>query len=121
MTADGQPLLSRDQLLAPRQPHHSAAAAEPLRLSCSAHCHVAAPPPFGQVVNTALDLDHDEAPVEIDATKSGKDDFLGLAFKLEEGRFGQLTCAGGFPRPRPRGPRVPRPAAESENETKVKR
>jgi len=42
-----------------------------------------------EVENTALDLAAEEAPVILSG--SDKDAFVGLAFKLEEGRFGQLT------------------------------
>ena len=42
-----------------------------------------------EVVNTALDLDKDEARVKLACARSGP--LVALAFKLEEGRFGQLT------------------------------
>mmetsp|Transcript_8784 Transcript_8784/g.18768 ORF Transcript_8784/g.18768 Transcript_8784/m.18768 type:complete len:784 (-) Transcript_8784:787-3138(-) len=42
-----------------------------------------------EVVNTALDVSKGEAPFALPCSPSGP--FVGLAFKLEEGRFGQLT------------------------------
>eukprot|EP00899_Mesostigma_viride_P018051 jgi/Mesvir1/26247/Mv05725-RA.1 len=42
-----------------------------------------------EVVNVALDLDKDEEPVQLKASADAP--FVGLAFKLDEGRFGQLT------------------------------
>lgn len=54
-------------------------------------------------VNIALDLEKNEEPVEL--TTNPDDPFVGLAFKLEDGRFGQLTymriyqgkvCKGDF-------------------------
>ncbi|KAF9412459.1 Elongation factor G, mitochondrial [Podila epigama] len=46
-------------------------------------------PSPNEVSNIALDIKNDEAKVEL--SSSAKDPFVGLAFKLEEGRFGQLT------------------------------
>ncbi|KAG0239466.1 Elongation factor G, mitochondrial [Actinomortierella wolfii] len=46
-------------------------------------------PSPSEVANVALDVKNDEAKVEL--SSSEKDPFVGLAFKLEEGRFGQLT------------------------------
>ncbi|KAI8142489.1 translation elongation factor G [Fennellomyces sp. T-0311] len=42
-----------------------------------------------QVTNTALDVAQEEKPVDLVPYSS--DPFVGLAFKLEEGRYGQLT------------------------------
>ena len=46
-------------------------------------------PAPNEVVNQALDMDHDEAPVQLasDADKP----LVALAFKLEDGQYGQLT------------------------------
>ena len=46
-------------------------------------------PAPSEVENTALDLKDSEAPVALSASAS--EPLVGLAFKLEEGRFGQLT------------------------------
>ncbi|CCK72645.1 Mef1p KNAG_0L00220 [Huiozyma naganishii CBS 8797] len=42
-----------------------------------------------EVLNTALDITHDEAKVNL--IPSMQQPFVGLAFKLEEGKYGQLT------------------------------
>jgi len=42
-----------------------------------------------EVANTAVDLDNDEAQVQLDTDPSGAT--VALAFKLEDGRYGQLT------------------------------
>ncbi|MFW5684285.1 MAG: elongation factor G [Spirochaetota bacterium] len=42
-----------------------------------------------QITNSALDLDHDEAPVELRADNDAKT--VALAFKLEDTNYGQLT------------------------------
>jgi elongation factor G len=46
-------------------------------------------PAPGDVANVGLDLDADEAPTPLPSTPSAP--LVALAFKLEEGRFGQLT------------------------------
>ena len=46
-------------------------------------------PDPSEKANRALDRIRDEAPVSL--TPYSKDPFVGLAFKLEEGRYGQLT------------------------------
>ncbi|KAF9572724.1 Elongation factor G, mitochondrial [Mortierella alpina] len=46
-------------------------------------------PSPNEVSNIALDIKNEEAKVEL--SSSEQDPFVGLAFKLEEGRFGQLT------------------------------
>ncbi|KAF9910672.1 Elongation factor G, mitochondrial [Linnemannia zychae] len=46
-------------------------------------------PSPNEVSNVALDIKNEEAKVELSSDE--KDPFVGLAFKLEEGRFGQLT------------------------------
>ena len=46
-------------------------------------------PAPGDVPNTALDLDQGEKPVDLPCDPEGP--LVALAFKLEEGRFGQLT------------------------------
>ena len=46
-------------------------------------------PDPSQKANTALDRNRDEAPVSL--LPYSKEPFVGLAFKLEEGRYGQLT------------------------------
>eukprot|EP00118_Oscarella_pearsei_P005919 m.27163 g.27163 ORF g.27163 m.27163 type:complete len:257 (+) comp29829_c0_seq6:31-801(+) len=48
------------------------------------------PNPF-QIENFALDPAHNEAKVLMDGTRDSANPFVGLAFKLEAGRFGQLT------------------------------
>lgn len=46
-------------------------------------------PDPSEVKNTALDLDNDEAPVEL--TTNPNDPCVSLGFKLEDGQYGQLT------------------------------
>ncbi|KAK5814703.1 translation elongation factor G [Linnemannia elongata] len=46
-------------------------------------------PSPNEVSNIALDIKNEESKVELSSDE--KDPFVGLAFKLEEGRFGQLT------------------------------
>lgn len=46
-------------------------------------------PSPNEVSNLALDIKNEEAKVELSSDEN--DPFVGLAFKLEEGRFGQLT------------------------------
>lgn len=46
-------------------------------------------PDPSEKANQALDQNRDEAPVSL--LPYSKEPFVGLAFKLEEGRFGQLT------------------------------
>ncbi|KAF9132698.1 Elongation factor G, mitochondrial [Mortierella sp. 14UC] len=46
-------------------------------------------PSPNEVSNVALDIKNEESKVELSSDE--KDPFVGLAFKLEEGRFGQLT------------------------------
>ncbi len=46
-------------------------------------------PAPGEVKNVALDMENDEAPVEL--TSNPDDPLVCLAFKLEDGRYGQLT------------------------------
>jgi elongation factor G len=46
-------------------------------------------PDPAEKANTALDRTRDEAPVSL--VPYSKEPFVGLAFKLEEGRYGQLT------------------------------
>lgn len=43
----------------------------------------------GDIENTALDLDHEEAPVVLDSNPEKP--IVALAFKLEDGQYGQLT------------------------------
>ncbi|XP_065887676.1 elongation factor G, mitochondrial-like [Dysidea avara] len=44
-----------------------------------------------EVPNYALDTDNNEEKVLLDPSRDGSQPFLGLAFKLEAGKFGQLT------------------------------
>ena len=46
-------------------------------------------PDPSEKANQALDLQKNEAPVSL--VPYSKEPFIGLAFKLEEGRYGQLT------------------------------
>jgi elongation factor G len=46
-------------------------------------------PDPSEKANTALDRTRDEAPISL--VPYSKEPFVGLAFKLEEGRYGQLT------------------------------
>ena len=46
-------------------------------------------PDPSEKANQALDRSRDEAPVSL--VPYSKEPFVGLAFKLEEGRYGQLT------------------------------
>eukprot|EP01052_Picozoa_sp_SAG31_P003404 SAG31_NODE_130_length_23424_cov_45.648802_16_plen_734_part_00 len=48
-------------------------------------------PQPGEVENVALNVDNSECEVVLDPNMFNADDFVGLAFKLEDGRFGQLT------------------------------
>jgi len=44
-----------------------------------------------EVENVALDTENNEAKIVLDPSGNPKDPFLGLAFKLEAGKYGQLT------------------------------
>lgn len=46
-------------------------------------------PSPGEVDNVALDVDDNEKPIDLKCSPDGP--LVALAFKLEEGRFGQLT------------------------------